>query len=141
MNELLKLFLEINRRAFMKAKRLEYAIGGLYYKKKLERFINNFNLNRADVDKENVPVLQYKDYPNILELTRYIRANFEDKYPSYIEIRDVDGDKNKHVVLKLICVGEELKIPAPGIATISNRYGKVYTYQEHVLRNINMNEI
>lgn len=139
MNNLLKLFLEINRKAFIEVKKLEYAITGLYYNNKLNSITKNFNTNRPDVDKDNIPVLQYEDYPTITDLTRYIRNNFNEKYPSYIEIRDMKGNKNENVVLKLISVGDELNMPY--VYSINNGRGKVYNYREYIMRPISIKEI
>ena len=108
-------------------------VQGIIYYFKCEKIISEFKAeNREDVDIENVPVLRFKEYPTLTDLNRFLRDNYGTKYPRYIE----SIDTNHRLLLKMIAVGDEFIEHKPGILNLNNGYGKIYTYEEYVIKNV-----
>lgn len=106
-------------------------VQGILYYRKCEKVISQFQtLGRDDIDRDNVPVILFEDYPTVADLNRYLRENFGMKYPTYIE--SINNDCT--IVLKMVAIGEEFLEHKPGILNFNNGYGKIYTYQEYVMR-------
>lgn len=107
-------------------------IQGIFYYQKCERIISEFKISeRDDVNRDSIPVVSFNEYPTIASLNRYLRENFGEKYPEYIE-----SNQEKHkLVLKMIAVGDVFLEHKPGILNFNNGYGKIYTYQEYIIEN------
>lgn len=111
-------------------KRTTKKIQGIFYYRKCERAIAEFKASeRNDVNCQALPILSFEDYPTISDLNRYLRENFGDKYPEYIEVKRI-GYK---LVLKMVAVGDIFLEHKKGIINLNNGQGKIYTYQEFVL--------
>ena len=107
-------------------------IQGILYYRKCERVIAEFKASeRNDVNCQALPIISFEDYPTIADLNRYLRENFGDRYPEYIEVKQV-GYK---LILKMIAVGEVFLEHKNGIINLNNGKGKIYTYQEFVLEH------
>lgn len=132
MNNLLKLFIEINKEAFITVKKCEYAVRGFIKEKQIDAVIKRFNASeRDDVNTDEIPVISFSEYPTVVDLTRYVRNEFGDKLPEYIE-----SNQEKHkLVLKLIAITEDEAINRVGVIGINNGYNKIYNYQEYIIEN------
>lgn len=115
------------------SRRTTRKIEAVFYYRKCERIISEFQASeREDVDRYSVPILSFEEYPTIVELNRYLRENYGEKYPLYIE----SNKKDYTLVLKMIAVGDIFLEHKPGILNLNNGYGKIYTYQEYVMKNV-----
>ena len=108
-------------------------IEGIFYYRKCEKVISEFkSYERDDVNRESIPIVSFDEYPTIAALNRYLRENYGDKYPDFIE----SNKKNCTLVLKMIAVGNTFLEHKPGILNFNNGYGKIYTYQEYIMKDV-----
>lgn len=130
MNEFLKLLKQINSEAFRAVKTMEYAIRGFIYDYKIERLKAKFKPEeRNDVNCNAIPLLNFEDYPTPACLNRYLRENFGDRYPRYIEAKQPDY----MLILKLVAITKDEGIDKNGMVSFNNGRGKIYNYEEYVL--------
>lgn len=147
MNELLKLLSWINQKAFEKAKRLEYALGAYIYNKKTEAIIEKYSIYekvgkiklvkediKPKINLDEVPVIDFEDYPTEVELNRYLRANFGDTYPKNIEVHY--KSMPDILVLDLEAITNDI-IHKDFFISLSNSKGEFYAYSQHRLRVMN----
>lgn len=146
MNNLLKLFLELNEKAFENVKRAEYAIGAYIYNKKTEAIIDKYSIYekagkmkviredvKSKINLDEVPVLDYNEYPSEADLNRYLRANFGEKYPRYIEVHHTENDTI--LVFGLEAITSEY-IHKDFYVNLSNSKGEFYAYKLGQLRTM-----
>lgn len=135
---ILKQLEELNYKAFRMVKKTEYKVRAYIHNKKIDaliakaEFLNKtFDANRPDVDRNEIPVISFDEYPTIVDVTRYLRNNFDEAYPEYIE-----SNQERHkLLLKLIAVGDK-DLELPYCHSINNGYGKYYTYKEFIIENV-----
>ena len=85
---------------------------------------------------DDVPVLRHSEYPDKVSLNRFLRENYDDIYPQYIEsvfgrIHKVDGVYYSRILLKLVAITEE-ELPVEGTIQLANSKGVLYTYEEYL---------
>lgn len=127
MNELLKQLQELNRKAFIFVKRQEYKFKAYFYSKKINKEIEEyrkFSIDCAPVFEE----LRTTSAPEYRDLNIYLRDNFDEEYPKYIELfNHID---NEIYLYELIYSEKELKGTYRGhnIFNFFNLEGKPFTY-------------
>ena len=132
MNNIVKQLQELNRKAFIFAKRQEYKIRGYIYSKQMTKKIDRFRdaVDCADWIEEFHRLSVY-DAPDKIALNMYLREHFDDKYPRFIEIVEPkdDGGIVMHF-FEMIYVGESLsgKYQGVSIGNFFNLQSKIFTY-------------
>ena len=133
MRELTKFFNWMFFTVMLFTKRTVRKVEGILYYRKCEKIISDFkSQDRDDVETSKIPVVTFSDYPTVTDLNRYLRENYGMKYPLYIESMNIP--EKYSLVLKMVAIGDEFLEHKPGILNFNNGYGKIYTYQEYIMK-------
>lgn len=134
LNRIMKEMMILNRKAFIACKSLIIECQQKVYESKCEIAMRNFEKSiekRKDVNCQATPLLNFEDYPTPACLNRYLRENFGDRYPRYIEAKQ----KDYVLILKLVDITEDEGHSIPGMVSFNNGLGKIYNYREYVLEH------
>lgn len=130
MNDFLKQLQELNRKAFIFVKRQEHKLRAHIFANKINKKIKEyqeFNPHCTPVFEE----LYQEDVPDFQSLNRYLREEYNNKYPRYIEILEPSLE-NTYLIhfFDMIYAEEELYGTYKGedIVNFINMEGKSFTY-------------
>ena len=130
MNNIVKQLQELNRKAFIFVKRQEHKV-------KAHIFANSVNKKIKEYQEFNphcTPVFEelfQDDVPDFQSLNRYLREEYDNKYPRYIEVLELSLEHTYLIhFFDMIYAEEELHgtYSGKGVVNFINMQGKSFSY-------------